>query len=87
MGTGGGAGEAVTLYALPGVRGGFHAHPHILRLMASLSPSFLRLLRREGERELTWFVSWPSKRLKRRRNKTDRWRVKGTGVVVAFLDL
>lgn len=59
MGPGGGAGAAVTLYAVVGVRGGLHAHPHVLCLMASLSPSFLRLRSsREGERELTRFVSW-----------------------------
>lgn len=59
MGPGGGARAAVTLYAVAGVRGGLHAHPFALCLMASLSPSFLHLLfRRERERELTWFVSW-----------------------------
>lgn len=57
MGPGGGAGAAVTLYAVAGVGGGLHAHPQVLCLMALLSPSFLHLLlRREGERELTQFV-------------------------------
>ncbi len=80
MGPRGGAGAAVTLYAVAGVRGGLHAHPHVLCLMASLSPSFLHhLLRREGERELVCVVGRPSKRLKRGRNKTDRWREEGEG--------
>lgn len=80
MGPVGGAGAAVTLYAVAGVRGGLHAHPHVLRLMASLSPSFLHhFLRREGERELVCVVGRPSKRLKRGRNKTDRWREEGEG--------
>lgn len=94
MGPGGGAGAAITLYAVAGVRGGLHAHPQVLCLMASRSLSTVSPPpppQRGRKRTNAVCVLWGGPQYDRRGGEIKRTdgerKVKGRGVVVAFLDL
>lgn len=95
MGPGGGAGAAVTLYAMAGM-GGWAPRPPSGSLLNGIALSIFSPSpppQRGRKRTDAVCVSWGGPQNDRRggRNKTDRWREEGEGegggAVVAFLDL
>lgn len=90
MGTGGGAGEAVTLYAVPGVRGGVSCPPsYSLFNGIALSIFFPPPPPQKGRKNWRGLCRGPQNDCRGgeiKRTDGER-RVKGRGVVVAFLNL
>lgn len=93
MGPGGGAGAAVTLYAVAGVRGGAPRPPSgsLLNGIALSTVSPPPPPQRGRKRTDAVCVLWGGPQYDRRGGEIKRTdgerRVKGRGVVVAFLDL